>query len=162
MVFEPRAADLDLVDVENALLRAALGDYSDEAAILLLITSGHWLPQLQHAGLITLDGDVEGEGLWAHIYWPDIDGALRIGTIIGRSSDHQVLRAAASIADGHPVDLGDLAAGLDRHALTLVLAAIAHAAGSHEHDHTPGDPDGVPHPSGRLPPLVPWPQPKLE
>ena len=56
MIFEPRAADLDLVDVENALLRAALGDYSDEAAILLLITSGHWLPQLQHTGLITLDG----------------------------------------------------------------------------------------------------------
>ncbi|WP_324276317.1 hypothetical protein [Blastococcus brunescens] len=132
MIFEPRAADLDLVDVENALLRAALGDYSDEAAILLLITSGHWLPQLQHAGLITVDGKVDGEGLWAHIYWPDLDGALRIGTIIGRSSDHQVLRAAASIADGHPVDLGELAAGLDRHGLTLVLAAISHAAGSHE------------------------------
>ena len=162
MIFEPTAADLDLVNVENALLRAALGDYSDEAAILLLITSGHWLPQLQHTGLITLDGHVDGEGLWAHIAWPDLDGALRIGTIIGRSSDQQVLRAAASIADGHPVDLGDLAAGLDRRALTLVLAAIAHAAGSHEHHHTPRDPDGVPHPSGRLPPLVPWPQPKLK
>ncbi|MGY1914196.1 hypothetical protein ABC795_05540 [Blastococcus sp. HT6-30] len=56
MIFELRAADLDPVGVENALLRAALGDYSDEAAILLLITSGHWLPQLQHAGLITIEG----------------------------------------------------------------------------------------------------------
>jgi hypothetical protein len=56
------------------------------------------------------------------------------------------------------VDLGDLAAGLDRRALTLVLAAIAHAAGSHEH-RIDRDRDGVPHPGGRLPPLVPWPQP---
>ncbi|MGX5653887.1 hypothetical protein ACWKWC_03860 [Geodermatophilus nigrescens] len=158
MIFEPRAADLDPVDVESALLRAALGDYSDEAAILLLITSGHWLRQLQRAGLITLDGNVDGEGLWAHIYWPDIDGALRMGTITGNTSQRGILQAAASIADGHPVDLGDLAAGLDRHGLTLVLAAIAHAAGSHEHRHTPRDHDGVPHPEDRLPPLMPWPQ----
>jgi hypothetical protein len=162
MIFEPRAADLDPIDVENALLRAALGDYSDEAAILLLITSGHWLPQLQHTGLITVDGNVDGEGLWAHIAWPDLDTALRIGTITGSSSKRRLLHAAASIADGHPVDLGDLAAGLDRRALTLVLAAIAHAAGSHEHHHTTRDPHGVPHPGDRLPPLVPWPQPNLQ
>ncbi len=162
MIFEPRAADLDPVDVENALLRAALGDYSDEAAILLLITSGHWLPQLQQRELITLDGNVDGEGLWAHIAWPDLDAAVRIGTITGNSSQRWVLGAAASIADGHPVDLGDLAAGLDRHALTLVLAAIAHAAGSHEHHHTARDPDGVPQQGGRLPPLISWPQPNLQ
>lgn len=158
MIFEPRAADLDPVDVENALLRAALGDYSDEAAVLLLITSGHWLPQLQHAGLITLDGHVDGHGLWAHIAWPDLDAAVRFGTITGSNSQRWVLGAAASIADGHPVDLGDLAAGLDRRDLTLVLAAIAHAAGSHDHPHTPRDPGGVPHPCDRLPPLIAWPQ----
>lgn len=157
MIFEPRAADLDPVDVENALLRAALGDYSNEAAVLLLITSGHWLPQLQHKGLITLDGTVDGEGMWAHIVWPDLDGALRIGTIIGSSSDRRVLQAAASIADGHPVDLGDLAAGLDRHALTLVLAAIAHTAGSHEPRSITHAPDGIAHGGNHLPPLDPGP-----
>lgn len=161
MILEPGAADLDPVDVENALLRAALGDYSDEAAILLLITSGHWLPQLQRTGLITLDGNVDGEGLWAHIAWPDLDGALRIGTITGNSSQRGVLHTAASIADGHPVDLGDLAAGLDRYALTLVLAAIGHAAGSHEHPRPGRDPDGVPHLGGWPPPLVPWPRPNM-
>ncbi len=148
--------------MENALLRAALGDYSDEAAILLLITSGHWLPQLQRTGLITLDGNVDGEGLWAHIVWPELAEAVRIGTITGSSSERWVLHAAASIADGHPVDLGDLAAGLDRRALTLVLAAIAHAAGSHEHHHIARDAGGVPHPGARLPPLVPWPQPNVQ
>ena len=50
MIFEPRAADLDPVDVEDALLRAAVGDCADEAAVLLLIDFGHWLPQLQSAG----------------------------------------------------------------------------------------------------------------
>jgi hypothetical protein len=44
VIIEPRATDLDLVDVENALLRAAVGDYSAEAAVLLLANGGHWLP----------------------------------------------------------------------------------------------------------------------
>ena len=41
-------------DVENALVRGAVGDYADEAAVLLLTNFGHWLPQPQAAGLITL------------------------------------------------------------------------------------------------------------
>ena len=45
-----------------------------------------------------------------------------------------------------PVDLGDLATGLDRHALTLVLAAIAHAAGSHEPRSITHAHDGSPAP----------------
>ena len=53
--------------------------------------------------------------------------ALSADVIVGSSGQLRVLRAAASIADRHPVDPGDLAAGLDRRALTLVLAAIAHA-----------------------------------
>ena len=66
MFDEPRAADLDLDDVESALLRAAVGDYSAEAAVLLLVNSAHWLPQLQSAGLITVAPDPEGAGLWAN------------------------------------------------------------------------------------------------
>jgi hypothetical protein len=161
-MFQPRAADLDLADVENALVRGAVGDYADEAAVLLLLNFGHWLTQLASAGLITLMPETEGEGLWAQIAWPDLEPALADSLLVGSSGQQRVLRAAASIADASPVDLGDLAAGLDRRALTLVLAAIAHAAGSHEHHHTPRYPDGVPHPGDRLPPLVPWPQPYLQ
>jgi hypothetical protein len=58
---------------------------------------------------------------------------------------------------GHPVDLGDLAGGLDRRALALVLAAIAHAAGSHEHRLITRDATGIPYPGDRMPPLVAWP-----
>jgi hypothetical protein len=112
--FEPRAADLDPVDVENALLRAAIGDYADEAEVLLLINFGHWLPQLQSAGLITLAQDIDGP--WARIDWPELDAALCAGILVGSSGELRVLHAIASIADGHPVDLGDLAGGLDRRA----------------------------------------------
>ncbi|MFL6116989.1 MAG: hypothetical protein ACJ786_37400 [Catenulispora sp.] len=156
-MFEPRASDLDLVDVENALLRGAFGDYADEAAILLLINFGHWLPQLQSADLITVAPEVDGEGRWAQIAWPDLEPALSTGLIVGSSGEVRVLRAAASIADGRPIDLGDLAAGLDRRALTLLLAAIAHAAGSHDHRRLTYDGDGIARPGDRLPPLVAWP-----
>ena len=159
MFDEPRAADLDLVDVESALLRAAVGDYSAEAAVLLLVDSGHWLPQLQAAGLITiaLDDDTFGGGPWAAVQWGDLDGALRAGTAFGTGAQLRVLRAAASIAEGHPVDLGDLAGGLDRRSLTLVLAALAHAAGSHENRAVVRDADGVQHAGALLGPVVPWP-----
>ncbi|SDY98116.1 hypothetical protein SAMN05661080_05192 [Modestobacter sp. DSM 44400] len=70
-----------------------------------------------------------------------------------------MLHAAASIAEGCPVDLGDLAAALARRALRLVLAAIAHAAGSHDHRDVSYDPDGVAYCGGTLPPVVAWPPP---
>jgi hypothetical protein len=156
-MFEPRVADLDPADLETALVRGAVGDYADEAAVLLLINFGHWLVQLQSAGLITLVPDLEGEGLWAQISWPDLEPALATGLIVGSSGEVRVLRAAASIADGVLVDLGDLAGSLNRRALALLLAAIAHAAGSHDHHETIYGPDGVAYLGGVLPALVPWP-----
>jgi hypothetical protein len=154
-MFEPRAIDLDLADIETALVLGAVGDYADEAAVLLVINAGHWLPQLQFTDLITVVPDIDSDGLWAQIAWPDLESALATGRIAGHSSDVGLLRAAASIAEGHPVDLGDVAAGLDRKALTLLLAAIAHAAGSHE--HRAASVDGNPYVGPLLPPLVAWP-----
>jgi hypothetical protein len=57
------------------------------------------------------------------------------------------------LRDGRLIDLGDTAAGLDRRHLQLLLAALSHAGGSHEHRDIDaaalfGDP---------LPPLVSWP-----
>jgi len=150
---EPQAIDLDLVDVESALLRAAVGDYAVEAAVLLLANAGSWLPQLHAAGLVTLalDGDADG-GPWAAVQWADLDGALRSGAIRGNGGELRLLRAAAGLADGQPVDLADLTAGLDREQLTLLLAALAHAAGSHEHpDEESPDPHRV------LGPVLAWP-----
>lgn len=49
--------------------------------------------------------------------------------------EQRLLRIAASIGsdEAPPVDLGDAITGLDRPTLRLVLAAIAHAGGSHQH-----------------------------
>ena len=159
MIFEPRAADLDPLDLENALLRAAVGDYADEAAVLLLVNGGHWLPRLQAADLITLVLDLDGEGLWAQIDWPALAPALSAGLLVGSECEEWVLRTAASIADGSPIDLGDLAAGLDRRTLTLVLAALAHAAGSHDHPAVTPGPGNPSRAVGTLPPAVAWPSP---
>ncbi len=158
MIGEPRAIDLDLLDVESALLRAAVGDYAVEAAVLLLANSGHWLPRLQAAGLIAiaLDGDADG-GPWAAVQWADLDGALRSGAISGSGGQLRLLRAAAGLADGQPVDLADLTAGVDRSELTLLLAALAHAAGSHEHAEVVRPEDGVADARVALGPVVAWP-----
>jgi hypothetical protein len=159
VIGEPRAVDLELDDLESALLRAAVGDYAAEAAVLMLANSGYWLPRLQAAGLITiaLDGDAVDGGPWAAVQWADLDGALRRGGISGSGGQLRLLRAAASLAEGQPIDLADLTAGLDRPELALLLAALAHAAGSHEHREVLRDDDGVPHAGAPLGPVVPWP-----
>ncbi|MDQ1660313.1 MAG: hypothetical protein QOJ68_293 [Blastococcus sp.] len=68
-MFQPRAIDLDPVDIETALVLGAVGDYADEAAVLLVITSVHWLRQLQLADLITIVPDIDSGGRWAQIPW---------------------------------------------------------------------------------------------
>jgi hypothetical protein len=77
----------------------------------------------------------------------------------------RLLRIAASLLDGPPVDLNGSLAGLDRQHCQLVLAAIAHASGSHEHSQWPeldvDDPDHDPGKTGtqsrRSGSLYPWP-----
>ncbi|NKX55921.1 hypothetical protein [Arthrobacter mobilis] len=66
---------------------------------------------------------------------------------IGGSSggERRFLMLAASLADNVPVVLSDTIPGMDRENLDLVLAAIAHAGGSHEH-------------SDKLGSLYPWPR----
>jgi hypothetical protein len=154
---EPQAIDLDLLDLESALLRAAVGDYAVEAAVLLLADSGYWLPRLQAAGLITLDVDVDEGGPWAAVQWADLDRALGTGVVTGSGGQLRLLRAAASLADGQPVDLADLTAGVDRQELTLLLAALAHAAGSHEHRSAAGHPQAAPLGGPLLGPVIAWP-----
>lgn len=158
MIGEPRATDLDLVDVESALLRAAVGDYAAEAAVLLLANSGRWLSRLQAAGLISivLDGEVD-DGPWAAVHWTDLDRALRSGVLTGTGGELWLLRASASLADGQSVDLSELTAGVDRGELTLVLAALAHAAGSHEQSDVVRDDEGGSHAGAPLGPVLAWP-----
>jgi hypothetical protein len=72
--------------------------------------------------------------------------------------ERRLLAIAASLAAGLAVDLSEVVAGLDRHVLSLVLAAVAHAGGGHE----TGTgiriaPDGLGVALVALPPICPWP-----
>lgn len=67
------------------------------------------------------------------------------------------LLISASLGAGVPTVLGDMLARLDRDHLNLVLAAVSHAGGGHQHSRFEEQPDGsmqlVPEPS-----LHPWPE----
>lgn len=73
--------------------------------------------------------------------------------------ERRYLMLAASLAENVPVVLGDVVPGLDRRNLALVLAAIAHAGGSHEHSDIRTNADGsMSIGGGYLDSLYPWPE----
>jgi hypothetical protein len=102
----------------------ARGVYDQEAGVELLIRA--------------FDGRFARQG-WPWIRrgdggcWVDVPQLVsHLGPLSG--GERRVLTVVAALIDGrHSVDhLGDLLAGLDRQNLQLVLAALAHAGGSHE------------------------------
>ncbi len=123
------------IQEHHAQLRAwAKGIYGMEAAAELLIrgfdgrfadpscpwihptASGHW---------------IDFESI------PELSGALSGG-------EQRFLKIAAALDDGEvSVNLGRALAGLDREHVHLVLAAVAHAAGSHQHSRFIRRPDGT-------------------
>lgn len=107
-------------------LRAwARGDYAEESAVELLarafggrFASSEW-PWVRPC-------DQDG---W---YWLDAD-AIWVGTGMLSGGERRLLSVVGALVGGQPIaDLGGTLAGLDRHNLGLVLAAFAHAGGSHE------------------------------
>lgn len=104
-------------------LRAwAKGSYPIEAATELLIRAcdgrlltGPWIRPLDHDG-------------W---FWIDVERPAEAGALSG--ADKRVFDMVASLAfPEYPVSLNHALPGLDRENLELVLAAVAHAAGSHQ------------------------------
>ena len=133
-------------DLEVSLRAWARGMYTTEAAAELLIRAGHarpGAPWLVDAG----DGrtGIEPTRLLAST-----------GTMSG--GERRLVDVALSLlSNDHPVDLGDAISGLDRHGVDLVLAALAHASGSHEHSGFAYDQDGKPTGIVRHTTLHPWP-----
>ncbi len=114
-----------MTNVHEALRRWAKGLYPLEAGVELLVRafdgrfanpSRPWVQQGDDPGWWWIDVEQMNE---------DNYGALSGG-------ETRLLRIAASILGGPPVDLSCNLAGLDRQHLQLILAAIAHANGSHE------------------------------
>ena len=55
--------------------------------------------------------------------------ALEVGALPCSGGEGRVVRIAASIAGGVPVDLGEAVTGLDENIAVLAAAAVLHAAG---------------------------------
>jgi len=67
----------------------------------------------------------------AWVDWPAAVTALATGALVCSSGEARMLRIAASLAAGLPLDLGDTVTGLDTANLDLVVQAIAHAGGGY-------------------------------
>ena len=80
----------------------------------MAVESGQWI----------VDGVVP-----AAVDWQSAVEGLDSGRLPSSGSEGQILRVAASIAEGVRLDLGSALAGLDERNVTLVAAAVLHAAG---------------------------------
>jgi hypothetical protein len=123
---QPPTADLGELEIRQALMRGAAGDHGVKSGLILLAAEG-WLPKLHQADLITVDICLDGccGDAVAWVNWTGVGAALHDGRLTGSPSELAVLRVAASLSHGLLVDLGELAAGLDRWSIGAVRGAIA-------------------------------------
>ena len=101
-----------------------------EAAADLLIEHRSWLLRADFVDefVEVIDG-TPGDAPMAFIDWVAALEALESGRLACSSSEAQVLRIAASIAEGIPVDLRDATYGLDWANAQRVAGALVRAAG---------------------------------
>ncbi len=126
-------------------LRAwAKGMYTLEAGTELLIRQGKAI--YEGAPWIHDDGERA---------WLDLD-ALLDGCGAWSGGQQRIVHLAASLMAEERVNLAEEVTGLDREGLDLLLAAIAHAGGSHEHGGVQVGQDGQAH-LVRHNALYPWP-----
>jgi hypothetical protein len=113
-----------------AVLRAhARGLHCREAAVELLISHACWLRRDDfHHFVLTARGLIDGTPM-ALIDWPEAIAALDRGQLPCSGGEGRLLRVAASLAEGIPVDLRDALTGLDSHNAELVCHAVQQATG---------------------------------
>jgi hypothetical protein len=118
----------------DAVRAGAAGLYSFEAACELVISTG-WLrrddfTRFIRTGTSLTDGVTE----LACIDWQSAITSRETGLLPCSSGENRILRLAASIADGIPVDLNDALTGLDQTRIALVVRAVRHANGQRPAD----------------------------
>ena len=114
-----------------APLRAyARGLYPAEAAAELLIEHAAWLRRDDFTARFVhhSSGTISGTDI-AIIDWPAAVTALDDGQLPCSGGEGRLLRLAASLAAGLPVDLRDVATGLDDRNVALLQQAVLHASG---------------------------------
>lgn len=128
------------VESLGAALRAhARGLYSAEAAVDLLVAHQSWLRRRDFvSGYVddladsntAQDQDPPANStIMACVAWETALRALDAGHLPCSSSEAQLLRIAASLATGYPVDLRDALTSLDASTTQIVAHAVIHAAG---------------------------------
>lgn len=138
-------------------LRAwAKGVYTIEAATELLIRG--FGGKFAAPGNPWVHTSTEPQGPGQVNAWIDF-AAVPEGTGVLSGGERRFLLLAASLAEDVPIVLRDVVPGLDRENLDLVLAAVAHAGGSHEHSDVRFNEDGsMTLGKGYLDSLHPWPR----
>lgn len=117
-------------DLAAALRVWAKGLLAVEAAVELLIGHRWWLYRDDFRDVAVRPGwEVFSGREMAAVDFEAAVGALEAGALPCAGGEGQVLRLAASIAAGVPVDLGGAVSGLDTADAGLVAAAVLRAAG---------------------------------
>jgi hypothetical protein len=117
----------------EALRANACGLYCAEAAVRLLVGHLVWLLRADFVVSFIEIGQCAVDGTpMALVDWPAAIAALDAGRLPCSSGEGQVLRIAASLAEGIPLDVREAVCGLDAANIVLVVEALLHAAG-HRH-----------------------------
>jgi hypothetical protein len=119
----------DTTDLTAALRAHAQGLYCLQAAVELLISHGSWLRRKDFLHYMHTAPDLTDHTPTAPIHWPEAINALDQGQLPCSSSEASMLRLAASLAEGVPIDLRDALTSLDSSNAELVSHAVKHASG---------------------------------
>jgi hypothetical protein len=113
------------------MLTSPLGFYPVEAVAELLICHASWLYRDDFCdGYVDVGTSItDGITTMAVIDWPTAIAALDNGGLPCSGGERRVLRLAASLADGIPVDLRDAFTGMDTANVDRAVRAMLHAAG---------------------------------
>jgi hypothetical protein len=117
------------LDLAAALRAHARGLHHLEATAELLIGHATWLHRRDFLHTFVHTAPTPAGTPMAVINWPGAVAALDRGGLPCSSGESRILRLAASLADGIPVDLHDALTGLDADNAELVSHAIDHATG---------------------------------
>ena len=143
---------------EDDLRSWAKGSYTSEAGTELLLRAvGGRYAAVGNPWVHASGRAPEGfsEGAW--INFEALGEHATNGAYSG--GERRFLLLAASLAEDVPVVLSEVVPGLDRQNLDLLLAAIAHAGGSHQHSDVRTSDDGsMTLRPGYLDSLHPWPR----
>jgi len=115
----------------DALRAGACGIHPLEAGTGLLIDCGSWLHRDDFTSRFITAGPSISDGvtLLASIDWETAVTALHAGELPASGGERRMLLLAPSIPGGTLVSLKDALPGIDRRNASLVVGAVAHAAG---------------------------------